>query len=41
MGRFKEGMRLYNLFPRLAGAIPKWLEHCRRAKEMGFNWIFN
>ena len=40
MGRFKEGMRLYNLFPRLAGAIPKWLEHCRRAKEMGFNWIF-
>ena len=40
MGQFKEGLRIYNLFPRLVGAIPKWLEHCRRAKEMGFNWIF-
>ncbi len=31
---------IYNLFPRLAGTLDRWGEHARRAKSMGFNWIF-
>ncbi len=31
---------IYNLFPRLAGTMDRWSEHARRAKSMGFNWIF-
>jgi starch synthase (maltosyl-transferring) len=31
---------IYNLFPRLAGHMPKWLPHAARAAEMGFNWIY-
>lgn len=31
---------IYNLFPRLAGPIPHWLAHARRAAEMGFNWLY-
>ncbi len=30
---------IYSLFPRLAGAMPEWLDHSARAAEMGFNWI--
>jgi starch synthase (maltosyl-transferring) len=31
---------IYNLFPRLVGPLPRWAEHARRAREMGFNWLF-
>jgi len=31
---------IYNLFPRLAGHMGQWLEHARRARQMGFDWIF-
>ena len=31
---------IYNLFPRLVGDMTRWPEHARRARDMGFNWIF-
>ncbi|MBW2703980.1 MAG: alpha-amylase [Deltaproteobacteria bacterium] len=31
---------IYNLFPRLAGPVDRWVEHARRAHEMGFDWLF-
>jgi starch synthase (maltosyl-transferring) len=31
---------IYNLFPRLVGIMPDWLQHVSRAAEMGFNWLF-
>ncbi|MFP3866630.1 MAG: alpha-amylase family glycosyl hydrolase [Desulfobacteraceae bacterium] len=31
---------IYNLFPLLAGAIPRWPDHLDRIAAMGFNWIF-
>jgi starch synthase (maltosyl-transferring) len=37
---FKEGARIYNLFPLLAGAMDRWPAHMERAKSMGFNAIF-
>ena len=33
-------MRIYNLFPLLAGPFPRWRPHLQRAADMGFNWIF-
>ncbi|RMD60368.1 MAG: alpha-amylase, partial [Nitrospirae bacterium] len=36
----KEGPRIYNLYPRIVGAMKDWIPHMRRAKEMGFNWIY-
>ncbi|MDD5036563.1 MAG: alpha-amylase family glycosyl hydrolase [Methylococcaceae bacterium] len=33
-------MRIYNLFPLLAGPFKNWKPHLERAAEMGFNWIF-
>ncbi len=35
-----EGARIYNLFPLLAGTMDQWPAHMRRAREMGFNWVF-
>ncbi len=35
-----ESPRIYNLFPRLAGPLNKWMDHVARAKQMGFNWIY-
>jgi len=35
-----EGIRLYNLFPLLAGTVNDWERHLDRISEMGFNWIF-
>lgn len=35
-----EGPRIYNLFPLLAGPMPRWSAHIERARGMGFNWIF-
>jgi starch synthase (maltosyl-transferring) len=31
---------IYNLFPPLAGTIPRWEEHLDRIAAMGFTWIF-
>jgi len=31
---------IYNLFPRLAGSVDRWLEHTRRARDLGFDWIY-
>jgi len=31
---------LYNLFPRLVGPTTRWAEHARRAREMGFQWLY-
>ena len=33
-------MILYNLFPLLAGPFHRWHPHLRRAKDLGFNWIY-
>ena len=31
---------IYNLFPRLAGDLDRWVAHSERARALGFNWIF-
>lgn len=31
---------IYNLFPRLVGAMSLWAPHIDRAKTMGFNWLY-
>ncbi|HFD12613.1 MAG TPA: alpha-amylase [Crenotrichaceae bacterium] len=33
-------MKLYNLFPLLAGQFKHWDQHIERAAAMGFDWIF-
>ncbi|GAB4351505.1 MAG: alpha-amylase family glycosyl hydrolase [Methylohalobius crimeensis] len=33
-------MRIYNLFPLLAGPVSHWRPHLERAADLGFNWIF-
>jgi starch synthase (maltosyl-transferring) len=33
-------MRVYNLFPLLAGNFTSWEPHLLRAAQMGFNWVF-
>ncbi len=33
-------MRIYNLFPILAGRFDKWGPHFERAASMGFDWVF-
>jgi starch synthase (maltosyl-transferring) len=33
-------MRIYNLFPPLAGRLADWPPHLQRAAAMGFDWIF-
>jgi len=33
-------MRIYNIFPLLAGPFNHWTSHLTGAAEMGFNWIF-
>jgi starch synthase (maltosyl-transferring) len=35
-----EGIRLYNMFPKLVGNMSQWLEQVPRIKEMGFNAIW-
>ena len=32
--------RIYNLFPLIAGEIPRWETHLPRIVAMGFNWVF-
>ncbi len=33
-------MKIYNLFPLLAGPFANWTTHLKRAAAMGFDWIF-
>lgn len=33
-------MKIYNLFPLLAGPFGAWRAHLQRASDMGFDWIF-
>lgn len=33
-------MKIYNLFPLLAGPLPQWTPHLERAAAMGFDWVF-
>lgn len=35
-----KGIRLYNLFPRLAGSMKNWKEHLQRISFMGFNALY-
>lgn len=35
-----EGVRIYNLFPLLAGSVDEWGAHLERIAGMGFNWIY-
>ncbi|MGM0508421.1 MAG: alpha-amylase family glycosyl hydrolase [Fusobacteriota bacterium] len=35
----KEGIKIYNLFPRLEGDILNWIERLDEIKNMGFNFI--
>jgi starch synthase (maltosyl-transferring) len=35
-----EGLRIYNLFPTLAGAIRNWTAHLPRIAAMGFNAVY-
>jgi starch synthase (maltosyl-transferring) len=34
------GMKIYNLFPRLAGSFSAWQPHLERAATLGCNWVF-
>lgn len=31
---------IYNLFPRLVGAMSKWTPHIARAHDLGFTWLY-
>ncbi|HEU5320069.1 MAG TPA: alpha-amylase family glycosyl hydrolase, partial [Methylomirabilota bacterium] len=31
---------VYNLFPTLVGPPDRWLPHARRARTLGFNWLY-
>ena len=33
-------MRIYNLFPTLAGRFSNWTPHLARAADLGFDWLF-
>jgi hypothetical protein len=35
-----QGPRIYNLFPLLAGPLPRWKPHLERARRMEFDWLF-
>jgi starch synthase (maltosyl-transferring) len=35
-----QGLRIYNLFPTLAGPITRWVEHVPRIADMAFNAIY-
>jgi starch synthase (maltosyl-transferring) len=35
-----EGLRIYNLFPTLAGTVRQWMAHLPRIAAMGFNAVY-
>jgi starch synthase (maltosyl-transferring) len=37
---WRPGPRIYNLFPLLAGPMPRWALHLGRARRLGFDWVF-
>ena len=37
---WNSGPRIYNLFPLLAGPMPRWESHLERARRLGFDWVF-
>jgi starch synthase (maltosyl-transferring) len=39
-GPSRDGLRIYNLFPTLAGTIRQWHEHLPRIAAMGFNAVY-
>jgi starch synthase (maltosyl-transferring) len=36
----RDGLRIYNLFPSLAGTVRQWSEHLPRIAAMGFNAVY-
>ncbi len=36
----RDGLRIYNLFPTLAGTVRQWAEHLPRIAAMGFNAVY-
>ncbi len=36
----QEGLRIYNLFPLLAGSVDAWHAHLPRIAGMGFDWVY-
>jgi starch synthase (maltosyl-transferring) len=36
----RDGLRIYNLFPSLAGTVRQWAEHLPRIAAMGFNAVY-
>lgn len=36
----EEGLRIYNLFPLLAGPVADWHRHLPRIAGMGFDWVY-
>ena len=36
----RDGLRIYNLFPILAGTVRQWSEHLPRIAAMGFNAVY-
>ncbi|MBV8119951.1 MAG: DUF3416 domain-containing protein, partial [Alphaproteobacteria bacterium] len=36
----RDGLRVYNLFPTLAGTVKKWADHLPRIAAMGFNAVY-
>jgi starch synthase (maltosyl-transferring) len=39
-GALREGLRIYNLFPPLAGTVRQWRAHLPRIAAMGFNAVY-
>lgn len=37
---WSSGPRIYNVFPLLAGPLPRWTPHLERAQRLGFDWVF-
>jgi starch synthase (maltosyl-transferring) len=40
LGQIFKSMILYNLFPLLAGKFRDWDEHLKRARALGFDWVY-
>ena len=36
----RQGIRVYNLYPKLIGSMDRWISHFDRIREMNFNWIY-
>ncbi len=34
------GLRIYNLFPTLAGPVARWIDHLERIAAMRFDWVY-